>query len=340
MRNSTRVIALLTMMAIASVYLAYSGYTSTPEYSLVQARKAFEHRDPVAFRKYVDMERVAGNIYEQMMKVSDEGKQYYDWELVEQQTGNALVAHMKPRIVEATSRQLADYLRMGRFDEDEIVKAGDPDFSLLAAWAEYCGTDTSFDGIEYIEKQGSFARAGLKLTRTDTGASFVLDLVMENRAGRWRVTEVGNFSEYLKRDFELEANRLAKRDLLIAEAMQDVLVVENIEKATTPGGFGLGKSVIIKADLRNRVRDQIDEYTVEVICFSKDGEELGRFTIDGMEDIEAGQTGKGSYYKFINTHIPAERRLYDTPQSGMEITARVRYVKFVDTRTMRLASLK
>jgi hypothetical protein len=170
-------------------------------------------------------------------------------------------------------------------------------------------------------------------------APFVLDVVLAQRGNRWHVTEVNRFAEYIGQNFELESNRLAKRDMLIADAMQDALVLEGLEMTTTPGGFGIGKSVLIEADLANRGEREIEEYTVELVCKSADGEELARFTIDGIEDLKPGEIDRESLYKYINTHVRGDRILYETPQSDLEITAHVQYVKFAEDKPLALAAL-
>jgi hypothetical protein len=92
-------------------------------------------------------------------------------------------------------------------------------------------------------------------------------------------------------------------------------------------------------ELTNQGIDEIDEYAVEIICTSLDGEELGRFIVDSMEDLKPGETDKESLFKYVNMHVRGDRILYDLPQSGMDITTRIQYVKFSEKSTMKLAAL-
>ena len=338
MNASFRIKAMLGVMMVSLLYLAYSSFTSTPSYSLRKIQEAYERHDAVSFQKYVDVERVAANVYDQIMKAAPDESRDYSWETVDEPTGVLLVAFMKSRVVKEAKNQVVDFILTGRFDEEEAQKSGGLDFSLPVAWREYCGNQTAFAGIDYIRKEGSVAHAGLKLCR-DNGTTFTFDLVMERQGGHWQVTEISNFSEYLSRDFEMEANRLAKRDMLIAEAMQETLVLGNLKKSTTPGGLGIGENVIFELELTNQGIDEIDEYAVEIICKSLDGEELGRYVIDSMEDLKPGETDTGSLFKYVNMHVRGDRILYDLPQSGLDITARIQYIKFSEKSTMRLAAL-
>jgi hypothetical protein len=340
MRNSARVIALLVIMAFGSAYLAYTSHTSTPEFSLRQARKAFENHDADSFTEYIDVEHVVGSLYNQvLMAAHEDGNIGLSLEMVEEPTGNALVTLVKPGIVDTTSQQLMDYVRTREFDETAALKEGGLDFSLLATWEEYCGDEKAFKGIEYVRKQGTVAHVGLSLQPEHTGRVFTLDIVMAYRDGRWHVTEVSNFSEYMSRDFEMEANRLAKRDMLISEAMQDTLILGSLKKSTTPGGLGIGENVILELELTNQSVDEIDEYAVEIICRSLDGKELGRFVIDSMEDLKPGETDRESLFKYVNMHSRDDRMLYETPQSELDITARIQYVKFSEETAIKLAAL-
>jgi hypothetical protein len=261
---------LMIMLLAAGGGFAYSSQRETPMYSLQQAQKAFERHDSASFNRYVDVRAIMGSFYDHMFEAPyKELKREFEDEKVEKLNGDALVALMKPCVTAAATRQFIDYVENRKLaTEKETGNPSNPEHALLAMWRESGGEDVVFDGIEYIGQEGRFAHAWLKVRQKATGKTFVLDIAMKDRGGYWQVSDVWNFAELLRQKSDMEHIRTAEREMLIAAAMQRMLVLEDLETPAILGRLETDEGSAYGLELTNRGQEVIDEHAAEIILES------------------------------------------------------------------------
>lgn len=330
------VVACFVILGAGGVY--YWQYTKSPKYSLLQAKKSFEQHDLVTFEKYVDVEGAINSIIDQMLETAAEQEQPKDdWEQLGETMGKALAALLKPQLIKLAKQQIAKLVETGKLEEEhQSSKSGEPDFSLSDIWNKTGGEKTAFHGIEYIKKEGKIAYVGLKFFHNEYNTDLILDLKMRDRGGYWQVSEMSNFADYMKKNYELETKRINELNEPIIEAMRKTLVVEEILKRNKTDDWGIDKKVIFTVKVRNNGEQEIDRYKILLIIMSLDGKELKRLTIVGEDNILPGDIGRGAWSTDVNMFTTGDNLLFDTPQSKLKINADIQYVKFTDGSILEL----
>ena len=56
------VICIIILLLVATTGIIYWQYTTTPRYSLLQIKKAYDQHDFASFQKYVDIETVTNSL--------------------------------------------------------------------------------------------------------------------------------------------------------------------------------------------------------------------------------------------------------------------------------------
>ena len=108
---------LLLLVILVAGYAYYRHYTTTPTYSLLQARSAVEQHDAAAFNQYVDVETITGSLLEEA------GKQGGLLSLIN--PGSRLVkglsAALKPFVAASARQQVETYIATGSVAEARKV---------------------------------------------------------------------------------------------------------------------------------------------------------------------------------------------------------------------------
>ncbi|MFQ5714880.1 MAG: hypothetical protein ACE5GU_12690 [Candidatus Scalinduaceae bacterium] len=313
--------------AITIIILGVGGYyywkrTTSPEYSLWQAKKAFEQHDLISFEKYVDIEGITSSLIGQILEISTEQEKPKDeWEQLGESFGKGLVALLKPQLGKLAKQQVAEIVESGRFEEKKEDKTSEePEFSLSEIWNKVGGEETGFQGIEYVEKEGKIAYIGLKFFQKKYNMDLILDLKMRDKGGYWQVAELSNFADYMKKMDELETKRIDELNAQIIEAMKKILVVEKVWK--------INKTKTVWVQVKNNGEKEIDRYKILLICNSLDGKELKRFNVVDYDNILPGKTGRG-YWK-ADSNMSGDNLLFDTPPTKFEVKADIQSIEFID----------
>ena len=330
-------VAGVAIAIVVSVLVAIHGiskhedHKKTPEYSLLQLRQAVENHDITSFEKYVDVQGVIDDLVDPLLEVEKfKGKSDNELVALGELIYRKLRYPSKPQLAEATRYQLIDYVETGEY------KAGNnetgtlsPEVILANIWHEVTGGNVAFEEIKYIKSEGDLARAGLNVCFKEYNSTLVLDLMLKSRDDYWQVTGLGNFPEFVRQLVVL-------RNKNILQAMNQTLVLEDVEKSTTDGRWGIGRKVIFETKVKNQGKKEIDRYALKIICITKNGEELDSFVITNRGNILPGTEGKGSWYRDINVFTGKGKMLYETDRSDMHITTSVESIVFADESTLEL----
>ena len=330
--------AIVLIVAIFTGGIIYWQYTRTPKYSLWQAKKSIEQRDLASFEKYVDVEGITNSLIDQILEIStEETKPQDEWEQLGEAIGKGLITILKPQLTKIVKQQLVDYVETGKFEEEKKGRESEePQISLSELWNKAGGRKSVFRGISYVKKEGEIAYVGLAFFQEKYDTSLIMDLKMRNRGGYWQVAELSNFSEFIRKLDDLETERIAKLNKPIIEAMRKTLVLESLHKSTTSDRWGFDKKVVFRLKFKNHGQKEIDEYKVALRCKTLDGKVLKSLSITHSDNISPGQTGGGIWSTDVNMFIAGDNTLYETPQSNLDISIEIQYIKFTDGSELKL----
>lgn len=215
-------------------------------------------------------------------------------------------------------------------------KSEKPEISLLDLQNKFGNEKNVFKGIAYVRKEGKIAYVGLKLFQEKYDTSLVLELKMRNKGGYWQIAEISNLSEFMRKLDDLETRRIAKLNEPIIEAMRQVLVLKSLQKSTTSDYWGFDRKVVFRLKFKNNGQKEIDEYKVVLTCKTLDGNVLKRLLITDSANIPPGQIGGGVWIVDVNMFSDSDNTLYETPQSNLDISVEVQYIKFTDGSELKL----
>jgi hypothetical protein len=329
--------AVVAVAVTISILIAMRGvskheeYKKTPEYSLLQLRQAVENHDTVSFEKYVDVESVVGHIVDPLLEV-DKFKGQSDSELVAlgELVYRKLSYPSKSELTITTHYKLVDYVKTGEYKpKNDETDTFAPVLVLENIWQEVSGGTVAGGDGKSIENEGDRARAGYNIRFEEYDTTLVLDFILESRKEYWQVTGIENFPEFLQRLVVL-------RNKKVLEAMNQTLTLEDVEKSTTDGRWGIGTKVIFETKVRNHGEKEIERYALKVICNTKDGKELDSFVITNRGSIPPGNEGEGFWYRDVNVHTGQGKMLYETDRSDMRITTSVESIVFADDSTLEI----
>jgi hypothetical protein len=331
-------VAIVLVMAILIGAILYWQYTQTPKYSLLQAKKAVEQHDLASFEKYVDVEGITSSLIDQILELSTEGKeQQGEWEQLGEAIGKGLIMLLKPQLTKTLKQQIAKYVETGKFEEEKKSRESEePEISLSDLWNKSGGEKNVFKGIAYVKKEGKIAYVGLEFFQEKYDTSLILNLKMRDKDGYWQVAEISNFSEFMRKLDDLETRRIAELNKPIIEAMKQSLVLESLQKSTTSDRWGFDKKAVFRLKFKNNGQKEIDEYKGVLKCKTLDGKVLKRLSITDSDNISSGQTGAGVWSTDVNMFIANDNTLYETPQSNLDISVEIQYIKFTDGSELKL----
>lgn len=344
MRKSSILAAAIVVVIVAGGIL-YFWYTRLPEYSLWQARKAFERHDLSSFEKYVDIDSVSGSLIDQMLEVVDSKMDPQDgWVELGKALGKGLVTLAKPQLVQFTSQEIVSLVEKGRPEQQKATgKPASGGLSLSGIWRKTGGgQQCRFQGLEDARREGSLAFVGMKLLFQKYDAPLVLELKLRERAGYWQVAGLTNFSDFVRKLDELEKRHLAELNKPVLEAMRQTLAIEAIEKTTERGSWGFGRKVRFNLRLRNTGPKEISEFNAVIVCRlpgdkEGSGKEIKRIPIADTLRILPGEIANCLWTADVSLLSKADVLLYETPQSGLDIATEINTIRFADSSELKLA---
>ncbi len=197
----------LLVIIVAGGYLYYrTVVTASPQYSLAQAANAVRTHDVVTFERYVDVDRVARNLIDQ---VAAEGSS-----LEALNVNGALVQSalrlLKPQLAQAARQEVQRYIETGSVEAATAAAQpmGGVNVSVLGLAGRVVGPSAQFKGIKYVNKQDEQTLVGLEFTQPQYDTTLVVELKMLDQGDHWRVTEIANTGTLIKHTARMEKQRL------------------------------------------------------------------------------------------------------------------------------------
>lgn len=187
----------LTALLLAG-FLGYRFWISTPQYSLLQAKSAFESHDLPAFQKYVALDSCADSLTDDVlaqaakkMNAQTESNPLGD---VGQKMAQGFMALLKPTISRALQGAAREFVSTGRLPS--ISGAGESPVDLAAIERKLQGRGVHFEGIGPASVEGQTATIELRFKNKEAPEP-PIELQMRRVGDHWQVTKWKNSARWM-----------------------------------------------------------------------------------------------------------------------------------------------
>jgi len=262
----TILIVLLSISLVTVTGLFYWNYITSPQYSLGQISKSFSEHDLTTFQKYVDIDGVISNLFDQQMDmVTNERKV---GEGLAKDFAKGIVTLMRPQMIELLKRQTNKLIEAGNFDKTDTVNTKKEPFSLAEVWNK-SGNGNNISGIREIKRDGKIATVILEISQARFDTTLLFNIKMRDKGNYWQLAEISDFKNFALTLETLENNRVDKLNQPIFEEIRKTITVSDVQIKKIPSYWGLNDKVKITMDIKNIGAKTISEYFI-LVGFSKD----------------------------------------------------------------------
>ena len=188
----------LTALLLAG-FFGYRFWISTPQYSLLQAKSAFESHDLGTFQKYVAIDSCADSLTDDVFaraakKMSAQAESNLFGE-AGQKMAQGFMALVKPGISSALQSAARQYVSSGRLPSSSPGAGGSPvDLSQIQDKLKQRGV--RFDGIGEANVEGQRATIELRFKNAN-GAELPVELQLRRVGDHWQVTKWNNTARWM-----------------------------------------------------------------------------------------------------------------------------------------------
>jgi len=186
------VISIIIFSLFATAGIIFWQYTTTPRYSLLQIKKAYDQHDFPSFEKYVDIETVTNSLVNQFLeKFLEKNRTKDKEEIIGQSFYKGLIEVLKPKLNTIARDQIADIIETGKFEEQKKKKGSKDKKSLNSNTLDRSNNVKNiFQGIEYEKKEGKICYVGLKILNEKSNSTSTIDIKMRDKGGYYRSLQV------------------------------------------------------------------------------------------------------------------------------------------------------
>lgn len=213
----------LLVIVVFAVGIGYWYWTTTPEYSLREARAAIKSHDLVKFQKYVDVESVASGMVDSFMAgpVHDMSGLGF----VGRMLTIGLVGLVKPSLIDSVKEEILRLVEKGAPQTASSSENSPPGestdqesasedlpgptnagsgISLKQSLKTFGFKGKLYNGTEYSRREGKLAYVGLKLYNQKYNRDLTLEVKLLDMGGYWQVIGLPNLTQMLQTLVKLE----------------------------------------------------------------------------------------------------------------------------------------
>jgi len=211
-------IRLLLVVIVVALGLGWWYWTTTPEYSIREAKSAIKGHDVIKFKKYVDVESVASGMVDSF--TAGPVREMSSLGFVGRVLTFGIVSLLKPVMVDSMQNEIIELVEKGPLatttgsnssqedagTEPSTTSVGDSGISLKRSLRTFGFKGKVFDGIEYSRRDGKLALVGLKLYNQKYKRDVILEVRLRDMGGYWQVIGLPNLTAMLQTLIKLELN--------------------------------------------------------------------------------------------------------------------------------------
>lgn len=205
-----KLLLLVLLLALVSGgYYYYQSLKNGPKGAMAQAAAAVKTHDIATFEKYVDVSSVTTHLVDD---VAQQGAA-----LTSLMPGGSLLMGgalrlIKPTLAKAAHKEVQRFVETGSL---EAAAAAAPkrlmNISLAGLASKIVSPDSKFKGIKYSREEGDNAYVGLEVTQPKYDTTMVVEVRLRRQGDHWRLTEITNTGELLRKVAQLEKKRLLQQ---------------------------------------------------------------------------------------------------------------------------------
>lgn len=326
-------IGLIALVILLGAFSWWQHWVHSPQYSLMQAKKAFEQHDLTNFRKYVDVESVTARILDQLLDdFKEENKPVDQWEAMGQTFAENMFMALKPQLAKMAKEQVEYYVEQGSFKQTQSQTGSN--FSLEEVTGQALAKENEYQGIEYVKKEGKIATVGIKVLQAKYNVPLILEIKMRKQDGYWQVAELSNLIQLTKKIDQLEIARINQLNQPLIQKIKESLVLQDLKKSQYTDEWGMEEKVIFTVHFKNMGSKEIDEYHAVITYKDQNGQKIGEYPLTDQDNIKPGQIGGGEWAKEINPFTNEDKLLYES--NNLQFTVNITKIKFMDGTEIKL----
>jgi len=317
-------------------WFAYTYWKGTPEYSLMQIKRAVESHDVALFERHVDVDSLIQRAVDSVMAQSLSGIETNGSGI--EALGGAIAAGMiamvKPKIVDYTKTKLIMAVEGGQPLSDESDQSG---VAAAAASKFESVFGNSFDLDNYeILKDGHIAY--LYVTRFDEelGEDLTLKFKMREMKGYWQVIEASNLKELMSTTEKLRKTRLSEVNALVEARMKNILAITDIKLRSSKETYS--RAVTITAKLQNSSNEDIRESLIILEIKDNEGSIVKSARVSLTTELLAGKLQQRTWIFDVNQFIPEDMAFYSLDGGSPTFSAKVSRIEFVNGEVLEMAT--
>lgn len=198
-RRMERIFLLLLLVVMVGFGVWRYMYVASPEYALEQVHESIQHGDLAAFDKYVDLEVITGQAYDELTKdmfaydddLSDSNKLMFE----------AFYQNIRPQVAQGTADLIRAMVVKGEWVPpvaDDILKGRQLgiDYEYLIHRSQL--RNTELIKINEIQENGNTANGSIDIRDTCTDTKYTLHIKLaKNEDDVWQVVQITNYRDYL-----------------------------------------------------------------------------------------------------------------------------------------------
>ncbi|MDY4921020.1 MAG: hypothetical protein SO119_08140 [Phascolarctobacterium sp.] len=324
------ILALVALAAAAAFYFLY--FIRTPAYALNQARLAVKEHDTVKFERYVDVQSVMDNAFEDIIKA--ESKINND-NVFSNPFALGILHMLKPSVVDLMKQEALERVANKPAQQDKAVDPV-PDAMKRNMERHIPLDQLKFKDIKLTKHEGGKAIATLVLANESLNKDFIASLQLElNAQDDWQIKKVANLSDLI---IQLSAARKAK----LAAANKPIM--ERLNKAVqasearlnlftdsnTQNGEDPEQVLTATLTMKNMTGVTINRMYYDVTIMDEAGKEVYSYPEHFRGAIAPGQTVAVNTSKHLHAMLPDDKKLMGMDLAKMSGKIQITYIAFDD----------
>ena len=332
MKNK-KTLALIAILVVALLGAAFYFFywLRTPAYALNQVRLAVKEHNTTKFERYVDLDSVLGNAFEDIIKA--ESKINND-NLFSNPFALSILHMLKPSVVSLMKQEALDRIATIPSKEEKVVDPV-PD-AMRRNMERHIPLDKlSLKDMQLTKQEGGIAIATLVLHNEALNKDFLAKLLMQaNDAGDWQIRKVDNLAELIVQFSAAKKAKQAAENKPIMERLNKAVhtseVDFNISTHVNPKEKEPQKLLLASVSATNKTAVAINRMYYDVTISDDKGKELYSYPEHFRGSIAPGATVQLETSKTLNALLPDDKRLMGMDVSKLNGKIQITYIAFDD----------
>lgn len=211
-RRLERVLLALLLVVLAGIGVWRYMYAASPEYALEQVQEAFQKGDTATFDKYVSIDLITGQAYDELTK----DMFAYDDDLPDSDKlmFEKFYQSIKPQVVSGTTELIRSTIVKGQWVPpvgNDILKGRQLgiDYEYLVHRSQL--RNTELVKVNEVQTEGNTAEGSIDVRDALTDTKYTLRIrLAKNEDDVWQVVQIVNYRDYLDLLSPIQDSELAK----------------------------------------------------------------------------------------------------------------------------------